>query len=105
MRFTKVKYCILHLGHNNPMKHHRPGKDWLKICPVEKDLGILINSWLNMSQRVSRWPRSPKVSWQNKSGQQDKGCNSVVVALALGTGEATTRILCPLQVPSVQEGH
>lgn len=42
MRFTNVKYCILHLGHSNSMQHHGLRKDWLKICPVEKDLGILV---------------------------------------------------------------
>ncbi|KAJ7407118.1 hypothetical protein WISP_128341 [Willisornis vidua] len=30
---------------------------------MEKDLGVLVNRWLNMRQCVPRWPRRPKASW------------------------------------------
>lgn len=43
-RFKKVKCCVLHLGHNNPRQHKRLVTDWLKSCPEEKDLGLLVNS-------------------------------------------------------------
>ncbi|KAK4821391.1 hypothetical protein QYF61_019292 [Mycteria americana] len=53
-RWADAKCQVLHLGHSNPMQRYRLGEDWLESCLVEKDLGVLVDSPLNMSQQCAQ---------------------------------------------------
>ncbi|PKU36212.1 hypothetical protein llap_13484 [Limosa lapponica baueri] len=36
------------------MQCYRLGEKWLQNCLVEKDLGVLVNIWVNMSQQCDQ---------------------------------------------------
>ncbi|KAF4798790.1 hypothetical protein TURU_060690 [Turdus rufiventris] len=53
MKFNKPKFQVLHFGDKNPLQHYRLGTVWLDSAQGERDLGVVVDSQLNMSQQCA----------------------------------------------------
>jgi len=94
MKFNKVKCRVLHLGRNNPVYQYRLRADLLESSAVERDLGVLVDDRLTMSQQCVLAVK--KANGILGCIKKSVASRSREVLLCLCSSKAPSGVLCPV---------
>ena len=98
MKFSKAKGKVLPMGQGNPKHRSRLGEEGMESSPKEKDLGVLVDGKLTMSQQCAPvcWAASRAVWAAGRGGDSPP---------LLRSHQTPPAVLCPALGAPTSEGH
>ncbi|PKU47388.1 rna-directed dna polymerase from mobile element jockey- hypothetical protein [Limosa lapponica baueri] len=101
MKFKKAKGKVLHLGKHNSGVQHMLESTWLGSSSVERDLGVLVDNKLSMSEQCAAVAKKAN----SMLGCIKKGITSRYshCPTLLSAWQTTPGILCSVLVPAIQK--
>ncbi|GAB0184817.1 mitochondrial enolase superfamily member 1 [Grus japonensis] len=101
MNFNKDKCKVLHLAKHNPRVHHRLGYTQLGSNSVERDLVVLVDNKLNMSEECAAVAK--QANRMLGCMNQNITIRDKEVTIPLSACHATSGIWCSVLVPAIQK--
>ncbi|GAB0185518.1 mitochondrial enolase superfamily member 1 [Grus japonensis] len=102
-KFNKGQCRVLHLGRNNPQHQYRLGVDLLGSSTAEKDLGVLVDNKLSMSQQCALVAKKANGILGCTEKSMASRLREILLPLYSALGEAASEVLCPFLGSPVQE--
>ncbi|GAB0183875.1 hypothetical protein GRJ2_000852800 [Grus japonensis] len=103
-RFHEGKCRVLPRGKNNPRYQYRLGVDLLGSSTAEKDLGVLVDNKVSMSQQCALVAKKTNgILGCIKKSVASRSTEGAYPRPLLCPGEATSGIWCPVLGTPVQE--
>ncbi|KAK4815692.1 hypothetical protein QYF61_005505 [Mycteria americana] len=105
VKFNKAKCKVLHLGRGNPQYQYRLAGDRMESSPAKKDLGVLVDEKLDVSQQCALTAQKANRILGCIQSSRASRSREGILPLCSALLRPPPAVLCPDLGSSAQEGH